>query len=171
MIKVFVSPRLPDIPYIPALFPNWGFEDRTKSFYLKEVFGDFTEPVVEIVQKPSAADFILIPHLFAYRHRGDFVTPALRISQESGKPLILFAHGDSAEDIRLPHTIVFRYSQYRSSKRPFEIIAPIYAEDLGAGRDITPRLKGEKPTVWFCGWAEYAHSSARLKAALRHLLI
>lgn len=166
-----MSPRAPDIPYIPALFPNWGFEERTKSFYLKEVFGDFRDPVVEIMPEPSLADFILVPHLYVYRDRGDFIARALRISKDSGKPLILFAHGDSAEEISLPRTVVFRYSQYRSKKRPYEIIAPIYSEDLGKTQDVTPRRKGSEPTIGFCGWAEYASFSLGLKAALRHAWI
>lgn len=163
MIKVYVVNKLDGIPYLPVLTPNLGpvgagglFAERSIA-YLKN-------PVLEMVENPSDADYILIPHnyFYALKRRPEYLRECVRLAEKAGKNLILFAYGDSDEEIPFPDAIIFRSSQYRYKKKKNEIMMPAYVEDLGMSEFLAPgvprapRPLAIKPVVGFCGWAAFS---------------
>lgn len=169
MRKVFIE-RLPGIPLIPLLYPNLGREVRDAILFLNEAFNDLTEPLVEIVDDPVAADDLLIPHNYsAVRENHEYIRRFAELSVCHDKRVIVFAHGDGTEEVPLPHSIVFRTSQYKSELRKNEIMMPAYTEDLLKNAPVEIRRKGELPVVGFCGWAGYKNFRNRLGTIVQSL--
>lgn len=155
MIKVFVE-RLPGVPLLPLLYPNFGREVREPLLFLNEAFRDLTEPLVEVTDDPAEAAILLLPHNFpAVRRKHAYLRRLAELSARLGKRIIVFAHGDSTAEVPLPHALVFRTSQYRSTLRENEIIMPAYAEDLLRGDTLPLRHRADLPVIGFCGWADY----------------
>lgn len=170
MIRVFTTAMVDALPYLPLLYPNLGQQRRGSSLFYEEVFNVLKEPAVEIAADHTKAEFILIPHNYFHLKRAgmlrNYMEKARQLAKET--PIILFAYGDSDEDIYYPNTIVFRYSQYRYKQKKYEVIMPPYAADLGRG-NILPRRKGRVPAIGFCGWADYETAARRLKAGVKHM--
>lgn len=172
MIKVFIGKLIPGVPHIPLLFPNLGKAHSGGALFTHEVFRFFATPVVEIVEIPTEADFILLPHAYVFAERyPEYLSSILRLSKETHKPVIIFAYGDIDVDVAVPNSIIFRYAQYRYKKRPNEFIMPPYSGDLLEG-SLSLKDKHEgPPTVGFCGWASYRSIFDQLKAGLKNLAI
>ena len=162
MRKVFIE-RLPGVPLIPLLYPTLGREVRDALLFLNEAFNDLTEPFVELVDDPAAADDLLIPHNYSVIRRNTaYLRRYEELSRRHGKRVIVFWHGDGTEEVALSHCIVFRTSQYRSTLRKNEVIMPAYTDDLLKGGVPEIRHKGEVPVIGFCGWAGYKNPRNRL---------
>mgnify|MGYP001576791274 CR=1 FL=1 len=165
MIKVWTGKRL-SYSYIHLLYPNWGVQLKdSQLFFSKKATNHFKEPFVEIVNDPSLADFLLIPHNFVYvRDKKEYLENFVSLSKEHNRKIIVFVYGDSNEKVKLPNVIVFRTSCYKSSKRENEIIMPPFVEDLAEDFTFKPREKtSEKPVIGFCGWASAGGMKNRIK--------
>ncbi len=155
MLKVYIGERL-SFPHIPILFPNLGFHTKESHLFLKEAFVYLKEPIVEIVTDVMKADYFLVPHsYFSIKNNKEYLGGFLTLAEKYHKKIIIFAYGDSDEDIDIPHSIVFRTSQYGYKKKSHEIIMPAYAEDLLGGNTLQIRHKENIPSVGFCGWASF----------------
>lgn len=155
MLTVYTR-RLPEVPLIPLLYPNFGKEERDVILFMNNAFKDLQEPFVEITDDPVKADVLLLAHNFStLRKRKEYVDECETLSKKHDKPVIVFWHGDRDDRVPLSHTIVFRTSMYGHSKRPEEIAMPAYAEDLLRGEQLQMRRKEHIPTIGFCGWADY----------------
>jgi len=171
MVKVFVPEPFPSLSYIPLLYPQWGTQVHKNELYLDSVFKYFTESFVEIVSDISLADAVLVPHFYIVieRKNPQYLKDVHELSLKHKKPLILFAYGDSAEEISLSNTIVFRYSQYRTQQKQNEIIMPPVAPDIGTEEGVVLRVKGTGiPLIGFCGWADYKNSGDAVRAFLKN---
>jgi len=148
---------LPNLPHIPLLYPNLGRpENEGRMDFLNEAFDDIKDPFVEIVEDAAQADFILIPHNFPLVQKmGSYLQKMVDLSEDTGKKVIVFWHGDSCEEVEIPNSIVFRTSQYGYMKRDNEIMMPPYTPDLLKGREHQIRHKAKTPVIGFCGWAKY----------------
>lgn len=170
MISVFIGKPIPGLPHLPLLYPNLGFLKAGNALFKQGAFVLFSDPFVRIVASPQDADFFLLPHNFfrIFPTHKKYVLQLSTLARSHRKPLILFVENDFSAHIRIPHTIVFRVSQYRASILPNEIIMPPYVEDLSLATPITFREKADTPVVGFCGWADYGNWKSALKAGFRH---
>jgi len=155
MISVYAN-LLPDVPYVPLLYPNLGIQERDTILFLNNAFKGMNDPFVDLVDSPEEADYILLPHNYpSLKGRDSYIREQADLAKRLGKKLLVFWHGDSDAEVPYTHAIVFRTSQYRSCMRPNEVMMPAYAEDVLEG-ELQVRLKHEgKPVIGFCGWADY----------------
>lgn len=170
MKKVHIE-LVPGQPHIPLLFPNLGAIDRPERLFTNSALQTLREPFVEIAEDPAGADYLLVPHDF-YRIAGEteYLARVVARAREHGKKILIFDYSDYDSPIEVPDSIIFRYSQYRYKKAPNEIIAPPFVEDLGAG-GVTPRMKGERAVVGFCGWADFDSPGRRLRYYAKLILV
>ncbi len=167
MIKVFISKKI-KAPYIPILYPNWGILDIPRTPFVNKALHYIQNPIVEIVNKPKYADYICVPHDWAYvKKYPEYLKEYLEISRIYKKTLIIFATGDNPNIPFIPNSIIFRTSQYSDTLKQNEIIIPGYVEDLLQGGELKIRQKKENPTVGFCGWADYSSFRRMLKSWMK----
>ena len=158
LLKIYLTELIPNISYLEILNPNLGFKKRKNIFGDKDIFDDFTEPIVQIVNDAFSADFILVPHnYFSIKNNEQYIRNVIDLSKKYSKKIILFAIGDSAENIDIPDCIILRMSQYARQKQRNEIIIPAYATDLSYGLFVSTRNKMTIPVIGFCGWASMSN--------------
>lgn len=171
MIKVYTGEILTDVSVVPLLYPNLKLQMKEDWLFAKGAFRFYTEPSVSITQNPEDADFILVPHNFFHiKDKLDYIHRYSGLATMYKKKILLFAYGDSTEQIDIPYAIILRTSQYKSLKRANEIIMPGYNEDLLYGNRLQLRKKGDKPVVGFCGWADFPNLKSKLKFLIKTLI-
>lgn len=171
MIKVYTGEILTDVSVVPLLYPNLKLQVKKDWLFAKDAFKFYTEPSVSITEDPGDADFLLIPHNYSLvKDRMDYLKRYSDLVAKHKKKILVFAYGDSTEQIDISNTIVIRTSQYRSQKRKNEIIMPGYNEDLLAGNMLQLRKKADKPVVGFCGWADFPSIKSKLKFFIKMLI-
>lgn len=168
MLRVYFE-RFEGASLVPILFPQFGIYEPAKFLFLKNAFKLLTEPLVEVVDSPEKADYLLLPHdYFDVMLKAEYLQRYADLSSQHDKRILVFWHGDGDTPVRLPNATVFRTCQYRSALRPNEYIMPAYAGDLLDGRPLTIRPKTDIPVIGFCGWAEYASLRNRLSTHLKN---
>ncbi len=112
-------------------------------------------PSVAIVERVEDSDFVLVPQFVRglSAKNAPYIEGVRRLCQESGKRGIILKGGDLSYKFELPDFVVFASSIYRS-RNPQEIAIPATTEDLSDKIPFVPRVKGEKPLVSFCGYAD-----------------
>ncbi|MDD5469258.1 MAG: exostosin family protein [Candidatus Peribacteraceae bacterium] len=169
----FYYELLPDVPYVPFLYPSLGIQHRDEIMFLNNAFAHLNHMFVERVDSPAQADYILLPHNYSSlaSHR-DYMRKQADLARQHGKKLLIFWHGDSSAPVEIPHAIVFRTSLYRFNQRKNEYSMPAYAEDLLRGGTLSPREKHMwKPVVGFCGWAQYKNTKNSVGIFLKNVCI
>jgi hypothetical protein len=151
---------MPKLPfYIPELFPRmligpW-FGPLSPNFLFKEKLpSNFFETDVERVGIEKARAVVL-PNNFKVMtsEAGEYIKQYLTQAEEFHLPLYCFSLGDFTDKIHFdPRIHVFRYSVYRSTISPQDIVMPPAIEDHGQ-QGIAIRKKEAKPTISFCGMA------------------
>ena len=171
MLKVYAT-ILPDVPYVPLLYPNLGIQERDTILFLNNAFTGMDKPFVDLVDTPEEADYILLPHNYpSLKSHQSYIKQQADLAKKVGKKLIVFWHGDSDAEVPYENAVVFRTSQYRSALRSNELMMPAYAEDLLAG-DLQVRSKHEgKPVIGFCGWADYKNLKNRIGTVIKNSVI
>ncbi|MCF7844977.1 MAG: glycosyltransferase family 47 protein [Kiritimatiellales bacterium] len=172
MLKVYIQ-KIAGIPHIPLLYPNLGRpKAEGRMDFLNEAFDNLSEKLVEVIEDPAKADYILIPHNFPLvKEKGSYLQMITDLCEDHGKRAIVFWHGDSDLEVPIPNAIVFRTSQYGYQKRDNEIMMPPYTPDLLKGQSFRPRHKAEVPVVGFCGWAKYKNLKNHVGTIVKDLLI
>lgn len=174
MVKVFIKKIIPELRYLPMLYPNFGVLMNEKRLFADLGNRSMRFPVVEIVKDLQEADFILLPHEYfdvADRYP-KYVQEHLALAKESGKKLLIFDLSDYSEKkIVAPNAWIFRIAEYASQKSDNVIVMPTFIEDLGATRIPAPRAKGKIPIIGFCGWAGFRNFSEYLKFLIKTFLI
>lgn len=170
MLKAYIG-KLLEYSSIPLLYPNLGFKIKTNHLVSLNAFKFYKEPVLDIVNNPSEADFFLIPHnYFLIKSNKEYIQKFVYLSKKYGKKIIIFAQGDSDENISVPNAVIFRTSQYRYKKKDNEIMMPPYVEDLSLSHRFKPRQKtAGAPVVGFCGWADTKGVKQALKNTAKNL--
>ncbi|MBI5140483.1 MAG: hypothetical protein HZA94_03510 [Candidatus Vogelbacteria bacterium] len=172
MTKVYIGRLEDNIPIVPLLYPNMGESRWGGRIWLDRAFITLREPIVHIVDRIDDADYILLPHnYFYYKNKECQLSSLVKLAEKYGKKIIVFAYGDSDQNIFVKHSLVFRTSQYRFKQGPNEIIMPAYIEDLG--ETICPglRIKGKFPIVGFCGWASFKTIGQKIKYVIKNVII
>lgn len=171
MISVYIE-LLPDVPYIPLLYPNLGVQKSDTIMFLNRAFGGLTQPLVTIVDTPEEADYILLPHNYSsLKAHNSYVIKQGELAKKLGKKLIIFWHGDRDAPIDDDNVIVFRTSQYRSCIQKNEVMMPAYAEDLLEGQLQLRDKHPGKPVIGFCGWADYKNLKNHIGTVIKNSLI
>lgn len=165
--KVYIGKRKENVSHIPLLYSNLGLVNKPDRLFLNQALHAGTKKIVEIVESPEEADFIVLPHeYFAVSHDQEYIEYYKRVSKEVGKKLIIFDYSDLDKDIPLKDAIVCRTSQYGYKKRNNEIIIPPVVEDLGLKYGVDKRdLK--HLSISFCGWAKYSSPLRRVLTEVR----
>ena len=167
MPKVYIGPLL-SWPYLPILYPNLGFQKKTKYLFINNAFSFYQFPVLEIVKEPQAADYFLLPHDYFWAMKeGEYLKQFIFLAERHRKKIIIFTHTDFDDDIPVANSIIFRTSQYRYKKKPNEIIMPAYVEDLAGERPVLFRHKSNKPVIGFCGWAGFKNFGQKIRFYLK----
>ncbi|MEK7178843.1 MAG: exostosin family protein, partial [Patescibacteria group bacterium] len=175
MVTLYIGTPLKDVPLLFILDDVAGNTKEARQNLWNFFQGssrrmDFG--FMRIVDDPNQADFFLLPHNYfslekikGIRGTKEYLAPLLRLAEASKKNILVFALADTDEYVDIPHAFVFRYGQYGYRKRDNEIIIPPYTEPALSPRlmeyrrnvwkGIALRNKEEKPTVSFCGWADF----------------
>lgn len=167
-ISVYIGEMVPnkqtDLPVLHSLF-NSSVRRRNELFF-RAATQCITEDVFEVVSDPSHADYFLLPYNYhmSLKYPGYFDRFAAS-AHDWNKQMIIFEYSDFHESIPVDNAIVFRTSLYRHTKKNNEYIVPPFVEDLGK-EGILIRKKSDKPTISFCGWANYSTKSSHLKSFL-----
>ncbi|OJI07249.1 MAG: hypothetical protein COX02_01760 [Candidatus Vogelbacteria bacterium CG22_combo_CG10-13_8_21_14_all_37_9] len=167
-LKVYHGPLNKTWPLVWFLLVN--YPDRKINYgRFGEVVQDyFEELLVEIVDQPDQADYLLLPYLYNQAKVDEaYLLEFSNLAKQYKKQIIVVYPGDSNEAVELPSSIVFRNSQYRQTLRPNEIMMPALTEDLGQGQNLIPRIKGERAVIGFCGWADFRSFKERSRYYLK----
>jgi len=170
MLKIYTGEIL-NYAYAPILYPNLGFLKRDKNLFTDNAFKNFKKPVFEIANKPEKADYFLLPHdYFLISKEKKYINSFSDLAEKYGKKIMIFAHGDSDNDIPVRNSIIFRTSKYGEDKKSNEIMMPAYAEDLLGSSTLEYRQKKDKPTVGFCGWVLSKNLAQKIFLALKNII-
>ena len=171
-MKTVYAKQLPDVPYIPLLYPNLGVQERDSIMFLNNAFSHLKEPLVKLTDTPEEADAIVLAHNYSsLKKHTSFVAQQAQLAQKLGKPFIVFWHGDSDAAVPYKNATVIRTSQYRSAIRSNEVIMPAYAADLLTGELNFRHKEDRKPSLGFCGWADYKNVKNRIGTILKNSLV
>lgn len=153
--KVYIGKLLPEKKsYLPVLYPNLGRQHKLGRIFLDRAYDVLTEPVVDLVDDPSAADYLLIPYdFFNIEKFSEYINSFVELSEKHNKKIIIFDFSDFDREVKVENSRIFRVSAYKSSKRPNEIVIPPFIEGLPA---FAPRPKSGEPTVGFAGFAKFS---------------
>jgi hypothetical protein len=155
-MKLYCPEPLAQVPVHPLFFFKFPERETARGYFNENLPPNYFEHEVEWVPIEDAAA-VVVPNNFVR------VTDASRayikqIADEAerlSKPVFVFSHADLSDRVRFdPRVYVFRYSVYRHTKGPRDIMTPTLVEDLGTG-GITLRTKVPVPVVSFCGKAGY----------------
>jgi hypothetical protein len=172
--RLFISDSVPNVPLVFLICIQKGIQEEIgQTLFTNIPPRTFEITSYEFVSNITDADYVLFPH--AIKSKKDpllaNIPHALKVAQAAGKQLIVCVGSDLSHDIFLDDVIVLKGLQYRSLKRPNEIIAPCMAEDFGDTMSITPRSKSERPVVSFCGWAGFTKPLSYAKYLARILAL
>lgn len=172
-IKVHIGELLPDVRLFPILNRHFGKAPYAGKKAYRAIFDEMDFSFLELVDRPEDADFLLVPHnYFSIKNNTEYINAFIAHAEKYRKRIIMFAFGDSDEDIVVPHAFLFRYAGYRyKGVRKNEVIMPtqIYAGDILRDEFFSLRDKTEIPTVSFCGWGDLGSLREKASYALRLL--
>ena len=161
MLKLFLTKKLERVGYFVIFDSSAGAKPKR---LFQNVFLDNLGDIYTTVDSPKDADYVAIPYsYFSIQNIPGYIDECVAVAQSANKKILIFAYGDSDEEINIPNSIIFRTSQYAGKKRGNEIIMPAYVEDLGSD-DFARRFKKDsKPVVSFVGWAGFKNFSQKIK--------
>ena len=118
MIKVYIGELCSGYSQHPVLYPNLGRVRKESRLFLDKAFDVLKEPLVEVVQNPKEADFLMLPHeYFVIEQERAYINQYVRLAQELDREILIFDWSDLDQAIDIPHSIVFRVSQYKSKMK------------------------------------------------------
>ena len=161
MLKLFLTKKLERVGYF-LIFDSFAGAKSKRLF--QNVSLDNLSDIYTVADNPKDADYIAIPYnYFSVKNMSGYLEECVLIAQSANKKILIFAYGDSDEEINIPNSIIFRTSQYSYKKKGNEIVMPAYVEDLGSDDFIKRFKKDAKPVVSFVGWAGFKNFSQRIK--------
>src|SRR3989344_146017 len=170
--RAYIGKLCPGYSHNPILNPNLGRIRKESRIFMERAFDVLKEPVFDLVDDVTSADFIMLPHdYFVIEKERDYVDQYVRLAKEHKKKLLIFDFSDFDRAIDISIATIFRVSQYRSSKRSNVIMMPAFAEDLGTHNSVIIKQKSNKPTIGFVGWATFNDSTQWLKYFAKNLLL
>ncbi len=175
MVKIYIEKEnAPDVPMSPVFWPNFRFPISPKRLFLAEIMAQYHEPFFQIVEQPADADFFAVPYeyFFVLDQGSVYLSSVYEKARQAGKKVLLFDYTDYCDRAVSPpsHAILFRVSVYRHHKKENEVVMPYFVEDMGARHNITPKEKGERCVVGYCGQSRFASIARALRARLKWLV-
>ena len=171
MLKIYTDHLLKKYSCLPILYPF--LETKHFSFPFKDSnpFFFYTEKIFQITEHPDKADYLLLPHNYKdLKHEKAYINFYIQLTFKYNKKLLIFLYGDSDEDVNIPNSIIFRVAQYKHKTKYNEWIMPLYADDLSRFKIINYRNKKARPTVGFCGYADFDNTTNYIKYILNIFL-
>lgn len=176
-VRLFVLKSFSDRPFIRLLDPHQARAGAAASTLFKRTPEDFSF-AHELVDDPARADFFVVPQSIKARSSGHdaYLNEIAALARAHGKRVLLFLSGDYAHRVHVdrPEFIVFKGSEYRSSRRENEVVFAPFVEDLSRERTGALRKKGDRPVVSFCGYAGFptllAEAKFQMETAARRLI-
>ena len=148
MVNVYITGKfLDNVRYLPILFPHLGPLKNEKRLFSDKGYLSFKEPAFNLVSDLQKADFILLPHEYFDVLKTDlaFLDEHTRLSQESGKKLLIFDLSDYTDkEINVSNAFVFRIAGYSHNRRENEIIM---GHGLG---QVAQCILGSLPPAFAC---------------------
>lgn len=167
-LNVFCPERIPGANWIPVLDHVFGVRKTNELF--QTINPALYADVFTVVADVHDADVILLPHMYMRAKREpNYIRMCVDIAKKHNKILLVFAYQDSAEHIDIPHSIIFRPSQYRNTITRNEIIMPAFVEDLGALYGVSVKEKATRPSVGFVGKAGFETYSQYMRFVLKNM--
>ncbi|MFO0718732.1 MAG: hypothetical protein U0522_01760 [Candidatus Paceibacterota bacterium] len=169
-INLYCFDRLPGMTWIPFL--DWVFGPRKTNELFQNKDPYLYAGLFNLIDDPENADYFLVPHLWSFiKNKESYLKKICSISSKYNKTMILFAYQDSAEQINIPNTIIFRSSQYKSKLAKNEIIMPAFVEDLGALYGVSFKKRSDKPSVGFVGKAGFESFTHWIKFFIKNVFL
>jgi hypothetical protein len=166
MPKFFIPPPLESVAIAP-----WMKDTSENILFSTHLPPSFFKTIVERVATPEEASVIVLPNNFTTpdEYSRSYIATWADVSERLHIPLFLFSCGDYTDGLLFdPRALVFKLSLYKSSASPRDISMPTMIDDIGQG-GITLRLKADRPTVSFCGKADFSSSRERLGSWVRRI--
>ncbi len=179
----YIAPPLASATIHDLFYFKFSPERLTNNVFGEPPFRNYFAEDAIYADNLDAADAILLPHNFN-RLNPESLMYIKHWADEGEKravPVYVFCFTDFSHDIDFDTRVkVFLMSSYKSTKKPQEIVIPTTAR-LFENEKRSPREKGNKPLVSFCGfagfktkrqWATYVLKNALwdIKALLKPVL-
>jgi len=148
----FSENRLDLCDVIRPFWNNRSLEENIK------IYGDFPK-WLERVDSLDKADAAVLPMHWGYYQRSHQERVGARFAEQArsaNKPLVVFAPGDLKPHVPFADAVIFGASLYRSKSKSHHFAHAAFLGDYVAqylGNHMSPRVKGKKPVVGFCGQA------------------
>lgn len=169
-MKIFILEKTGHKPYCFLL--NLILSDDVVGGLFQKTDSNKFKNLLQIVDNPAEADYFFLPNnYFSIYKNKKYLSKMEDVSEKYGKKIIIFAYGDSSEDIKVKNSIILRTSKYKSKLRKNEIIVPAFVEDLGLQNGIESRIfnKNKKPVVGFAGWVSCSNMLQWMKYVSKFL--
>jgi hypothetical protein len=139
----------------PVLAFHWDGVSKTEREQRKSnPLSPFT-----LVDDPDASDICVLPkewNYYLWHKKQDEAEALANSANRAGKKILIWFRGDLPPRILFKNAVVFKCAMERSRKKANQFAAPYFIDDptvkFSQG-EITPRKKGVKPRVGFCGYA------------------
>ncbi len=137
----------------------------------KEIPADFTLTGLEFVEDVRDADYVAGTQSIRRINPATmkYIDSVKRLAGAAGKPALFFAGSDLADRVHIDGAVLFTPAVYGRTKTSNEILFAPFVEDLGI-RGVSMRLKRERPTVAFCGYAGFPTLTTRIKYVVKNAL-
>ncbi|MCB9816296.1 exostosin family protein [Candidatus Nomurabacteria bacterium] len=170
MLKIYLYKREEGTPdsYLLNLFTS--VEEEAGLLFQKVPTAPFKR-MVQFVTTQQGADYMMIPHsYFSIKDpSGTYLKEAGLFAQQHRLKTIIFAYGDTHDDILFDNATILRTAKYRSRLVKDEFIIAPFVEDLGERYGVEPISKAALPTVGFAGMTHLPTTTAEMKYRLRLL--
>lgn len=174
--RIFILQRLPHKSDSLLLQLLLGTQEEVGGLFQKVSSKPFVS-LVHFTNDISEADFVIMPHNYFHVYTNTaYIRDLEGIALKYNKKMIVFAYGDSSEDIHIKSSIILRTSKYRHTLRPNEIIIPPFVEDLGVRYGIEYQIpRHNAPIIGFAGQAAFSvwhkYVVYMLKVLIMHIKI
>ncbi|MCE3279642.1 MAG: hypothetical protein K0S44_1833 [Bacteroidetes bacterium] len=161
MLKIYSDKKF--IPqgrsHTVMLYPYWGLpstERKDPDAGRYEEYIQNGKEIIELVDKPEAADYILFPSEFSFEQETiDQANALSAIAGKNNKKMIVFFNSDYEEKIPVLNIIVLRTTFFKSTRDKNEFAVPGWSIDFGKIKNSVPIKKAKRPSVSYCGYVDY----------------
>jgi hypothetical protein len=165
-----------DQRHVVMLYPFWGKNAENPRMPTSGRYDHYEQHGGELFEMTSLAqaEVAVLPAPWEdVRENADrraLASEFVALASRAGKPVLVFFWHDSAEEVCIPNSILFRTSLYQSRRKANEFAMPSWSEDFierYLGGRLVERRKQDKPVVGFCGAA--GPLEPPLRTQLKHL--
>jgi hypothetical protein len=169
-VRLYYPEPLPGVPVHPVFHYRHPLKGKGSGLFQDVQYHFFEEAEIKDLQQ---ADALVLVNNFA-KEPDETARAYIRShadeAEKLGKPIYIFSTGDFTDTLHFdPRVWVFRYSVYRSTMSPRDIVVPTNTEpppeDL-----LSIKPKHEKPLVAFCGMGGFPKLRGWVKYYVKNFL-